>query len=154
MVMMAEPLFRAIQAAKSKLGSETPVYFLSPQGPVLNQHTVRELAEIDKMILICGRYEGVDQRLIDRCVDRQISIGQYIVSGGELPALILIDAITRLLPGVLNDPESATLESFSNENDLDYPVYTAPRVWQEVPVPAVLLSGNHQKIKAWRGQKH
>lgn len=154
MVMMAEPLFRAIQAAKSELGFETPVYFLSPQGPVLTQSKVRELSQTSKMILICGRYEGVDQRLIDHSVDHQISIGQYIVSGGELPALILIDAITRLLPGVLNDPESATLESFSNENELDYPVYTVPRVWQEESVPAVLLSGNHQKIKAWRQQKH
>lgn len=150
MVMMAEPLYQAITAAKTQLGAATPVYFLSPQGPVLTQKKVREWAGTSSMILLCGRYEGVDQRLIDECVDAEISIGEYVVSGGEMPAMILIDAITRLLPGVLNDPESALQESFQAEGELDYPVYTAPRVWHEKSIPSVLLSGDHQKIKAWR----
>ena len=150
MVMMAEPLYQAIQAAKTKLGPAVPVYFLSPQGSVLTQKKVREWAGSSSMILLCGRYEGVDQRLIDECVDAEISIGEYVVSGGELPAMIVIDAITRLLPGVLNDPESALQESFETEGALDYPVYTAPRIWHEKPVPPVLLSGDHQKIKVSR----
>ena len=150
MVMMAEPLCQAITAAKSQLGTGAPVYFLSPQGEVLTQKKVQTLATVDKLILICGRYEGVDQRLIDECVDAELSIGQYVVSSGEMPAMIVIDAITRLLPGVLGDPESALQESFQNENELDYPVYTAPRIWHDQEVPAVLLSGDHKKIAAWR----
>ncbi len=153
MVMKAEPVFQAIQAAKAKLGATTPVFFLSPQGPVLTQKKVRTLSTTKKMILICGRYEGIDQRLIEECVDEELSIGQYVVSGGELPAMILIDAMARLLPGVVGDPYSVLQESFSNENELDYPVYTAPRVWHDRAVPEVLLSGDHQKIKLWRAPK-
>lgn len=150
MVMMAEPLYQAIAAAKAQAGVAVPVYFLSPKGPVLTQRKVREWSKTSSMILVCGRYEGIDQRLIDECVDAEISIGEYVVSGGEMPAMIVVDAITRLLPGVLNDPESALQESFETEGELDYPVYTAPRVWHDKPVPPVLLSGDHTKIKAWR----
>ena len=155
MVMMAEPLYQAIEAAKNALGHKTPVYFLSPQGPVLTQKKVRELSATSSMILLCGRYEGVDQRLIDAYVDAEISIGEYIVSGGELPAMILIDAIVRLLPEVLGHPLSAVEESFSNPEDLafDYPVFTEPRDWKGQAVPEVLLSGHHEKIKAWRKNK-
>ena len=153
MVMLAEPLYRAIQAAKAQLGEDTPVYLLSPKGPVFKQAKARELAATAKMILICGRYEGIDQRLIDECVDAEISIGEYIVSGGELPAMIVMDAIIRLLPGVLNDPESAIQESFQTEGELDYPVYTAPRFWHDQAVPEVLLSGDHKKIAALRKNK-
>lgn len=152
MVMMAEPLFRAISAAKERLGADTPVYFLSPQGEVLKQKKVQALSSQAKFILICGRYEGVDQRLIDECVDAEISIGEYVVSGGEMPAMILIDAIVRLLPGVLGDPESAIQESFQNEGEFDYPVYTAPRIWHEKEVPQVLLSGDHKKIDLFRNK--
>lgn len=152
MVMMAEPLFQAIMAAKRTLGEDTPVYFLSPQGEVLTQQRAEQFSKTQKFILICGRYEGVDQRLINECVDGQISIGEYVVSGGEMPAMILIDAVTRLLPGVLNDPESAKQESFQNEKELDYPVYTSPRNWHGQEVPEVLLSGDHKKIAIWRKQ--
>lgn len=150
MVMMPEPLYCAIVAAKKALGSDTPVYFLSPQGNVLTQKKAQALSMAGDFILICGRYEGIDQRLIDECVDEEISIGEYVVSGGELPAMILIDAITRLIPGVLGDPESAIQESFQNEGELDYPVYTAPKIWHEREVPRILLSGDHKKIAAFR----
>ncbi len=150
MVMMAEPLFQALQAAKAQLGYDTPVYLMSPQGALFNQKQAQSLAQNSKMIIICGRYEGIDQRFIDTYVNHEISIGQYIVSGGELPAMAVMDAMIRLLPGVLNDPESAVQESFSNGNEMDYPVYTAPRTWRNQAVPDVLLSGDHKKIAAWR----
>jgi len=153
MVMLAEPLYQALCAAKAQLGQSTPVYFLSPQGPVFSQKMATQLSKSKNMILICGRYEGVDQRFIDAYVDHEVSIGQYIVSGGELPAMVILDALIRLLPGVLGDPESALQESFQNEDELDYPVYAAPRSWQDHNVPEVLLSGNHKKIKAWRDQQ-
>lgn len=150
MVMMPEPLFQAVHAAKRELGENTPVYYLSPQADVLTQQKVQQMSTLEKFILVCGRYEGIDQRFIDQYVDAEISIGQYIVSGGEMPAMILIDAIARLLPGALGDPESALQESFQHGNELDYPVYTAPRLWQGHAVPAVLLEGDHQKIKNFR----
>ena len=150
MVMMAEPLYQAMTAAKETLGAGTPVYLLSPKGIVFSQKQARSLSQSTKIILVCGRYEGIDQRFIDECVDAELSIGEYVVSGGELPAMIVIDAITRLLPGVLNDPESAIQESFSTDNALDYPVYTAPRIWHDRETPAVLLSGDHKKIEDWK----
>jgi tRNA (guanine37-N1)-methyltransferase len=153
MVMMAEPLYQAIQAAKAALGKETPVFFLSPQGPCFTQKKAAEWATLPAMILLCGRYEGVDQRLIDICVDAEISIGEYIVSGGELPAMVIVDAVTRLLPGVLGHPLSAVEESFSEGDRLDYPVFTEPHTWQGHEVPEVLRSGHHEKIKAWRDAK-
>lgn len=151
MVMMAEPLYQAIQAAKKEVGQDTPVYFLSPQGAVLTQKRVLELSAASSMILLCGRYEGVDQRLIDACVDGEISIGEYVVSGGELPAMVLIDALVRHLPGVLGHPLSALEESFSDEGAaFDYPVFTQPKEWHSQFVPDVLFLGHHENIKKWR----
>ena len=153
MVMMADPLFQAIKAAKKQLGEKTPVYYLSPQGPVFSQQKAIEFAQTDKMILLCGRYEGIDQRLLDHHIDAEISLGNYVVSGGELPAMMVMDAIARLLPGVLGDPESAQQDSFMQEGVLDCPHYTRPENWQGFEVPKVLLSGHHKDIVKWRGEQ-
>jgi tRNA (guanine37-N1)-methyltransferase len=153
MVMMAAPLEAAIDAAvarQKQMGVEKPlVVLLSPQGERLVDARVRELAETPGIVLIAGRYEGVDERLIEARVDREISIGDYVTSGGELPAMVLMDAIVRLLPGALNDAGSADQDSFS-AGLLDWPHYTRPEEWKGNSVPAVLLSGNHSAIARWR----
>ncbi len=150
MVMQAEPLYQAIQAAKKALGEPVQVIYLSPQGKRFKQQKAADLGEGFPFILICGRYEGVDQRLLESVVDEEISLGDFVVSGGELPAMMLLDAVVRLLPGVLGDPDSALYESFQQGSELDYPVYTEPRIWRTLKVPEVLLSGHHEKIKLWR----
>ncbi|HQV40754.1 MAG: tRNA (guanosine(37)-N1)-methyltransferase TrmD [Moraxellaceae bacterium] len=152
MVMLIEPLRCAITAAKEAARAKglTPnVIYLSPQGRVLNQAGVQELATTEAMILLCGRYEGVDERLIQREVDAEWSIGDYVLSGGELPAMVLIDAMTRLLPGALGSEASAEEDSFS-DGLLDCPHYTRPEVYEADEVPAVLLSGDHAAIRKWR----
>lgn len=149
MVMMAEPLYQAIMQAKKLFGEDTPVIYLSPQGKVFKQKDAAELLALKKVILLCGRYEGVDQRLLDECVDVEISLGDFVVSGGELPAMMMVDAMTRLIPGVLNDEESALLETHQGEF-VDYPNYTMPREWHGISVPEVLLSGDHKAIGKWR----
>ncbi len=148
MVMLAEPLWQAIQAAKNH-APQAPVIYLSPQGKPLTQSVLQELATLPELILLSGRYEGVDQRLIDQAVDREVSIGDYVLSGGELPAMVLVDGITRLLPGVLGHKLSAIQDSFS-DGLLDCPHYTRPEIWRGKAVPEVLLSGHHAKIAAWR----
>ncbi|NCX93469.1 MAG: tRNA (guanosine(37)-N1)-methyltransferase TrmD [Gammaproteobacteria bacterium] len=150
MLMMAEPLARAIDAAKAKLGESTPVVYLSPAGSIFKQADTQFFLQQSAWILLCGRYEGVDQRLIDHYVDYEISIGEYVLSGGELPAMVIIDAVARHIPGVLGHAESAEQESYMNENVLDHPHYTRPEVWRGESVPEVLLSGDHQKIALWR----
>jgi tRNA (guanine37-N1)-methyltransferase len=152
MVMMAEPLAQAIDAAKAKLGADTKVCYLSPQGKVLNQAKVKDIVNQGKLILLCGRYEGVDERLIQSYVDEELSVGDYVLSGGELPAMILIDAVTRLIPGALGHADSAAQDSFS-EGLLDYPHYTRPEDWRGEKVPEVLLSGHHEAILKWRMQQ-
>jgi tRNA (guanine37-N1)-methyltransferase len=153
MVMMAEPLARclaAIRSERARAGDPSlPVIHLSPQGRRLDQAHVRTLAQTAGAILLCGRYEAIDQRFLDAEVDTEISIGDFVVSGGELPALLVVDAVLRLLPGTLNDPDSATAESFSGRL-LDHPHYTRPEVFAGLPVPSVLLSGNHAEIARWR----
>ncbi len=153
MVMMAEPLELAIQKAadaqRSAVGQRGHVIYLSPQGRPLKHARVQALAEIPALTLLCGRYEGVDQRLIDKCVDEEISLGDFVLSGGELPAMVLLDAIVRLLPGALNDQNSAEQDSFA-DGLLDCPHYTRPEVYCEQTVPTVLLSGNHDHIRKWR----
>jgi tRNA (guanine37-N1)-methyltransferase len=151
MVMKVEPLQAAIEDAK-QAAPESRVAYLSPQGKELNQSAVRELAQRDGMILIAGRYEGIDERVIDRYVDEEWSIGDYVLSGGELPALVLMDAVLRLLPGVLGDADSAEQDSFS-EGVLDCPHYTRPELFADMPVPEVLKSGNHEAIRRWRLQQ-
>jgi len=148
MVMKSEPLSLAIQDAK-RLVPDSRVIYMSPQGKKIDQQAIETLSQVSGLIILAGRYEGVDERLIDDCVDEEWSIGDYVLSGGELPALVLMDAIIRLLPGVLNTPESAEQDSFST-GLLDHPHYTRPEVVLGTKVPNVLLSGDHAKIRLWR----
>lgn len=149
MVMMAAPLEKAIAAAKAARGGGGKVIYFSPQGRTLTHHRVCELAATEGAILLCGRYEGVDERLIGRCVDEEISLGDFVLSGGELAAMALIDACVRQLPGALNDDASAVEESFV-AGLLDCPHYTRPEVYEGIAVPDVLLSGHHENIRRWR----
>jgi tRNA (guanine37-N1)-methyltransferase len=156
MVMMAAPLEAAITAAKARqqhAGIPTSrTIYLSPQGAPLNHRKAKQLADEPGLVLLCGRYEAVDQRLINRCVDEEISLGDFVLSGGELPAMALMDAVIRLLPGVLNDDASAVEDSFVN-GLLDCPHYTRPEVYEGEPVPAVLLGGHHAEIAKWRREQ-
>ncbi len=156
MVMLAQPLDDAINAAREKqarLGiNQSQVIYVSPQGKLLNHKLVMQLSKQPGLILLCGRYEGVDERLLASQVDLEISIGDYVISGGELAAMIIIDSIVRLLPGVLGDPESANQDSFS-DNLLDFPHFTRPEVYRGKSVPKVLMSGNHANIDRWRLQQ-
>jgi len=155
MVMMAEPLEKALNAARQRQKSsgvsvkQTKVVHLSPQGRLLNHRLVMELAGLQGLVLLAGRYEGVDERLIARAVDEEISIGDYVLSGGELAAMVLMDAVVRQLPGVLGDAESASQDSFVN-GLLDCQHYTRPEVYEGAAVPQALLSGNHAEIARWR----
>ncbi len=155
MLMRAEPLERALNAVRQDLASEhlTPwVVHFSPRGRPLTQQRVMELKERRALVLLCGRYEGIDERLLVRRVDEEISLGDFVLSGGELPALALMDAIIRQLPGALNDAESALQDSFS-DGLLDCPHYTRPEVWQDMAVPEVLTRGNHAAIAKWRREE-
>lgn len=156
MVMLAQPLDAAIGAARARqavLGLPVPkVVYLSPQGKTLNHRHVMDLTRQAGLILLCGRYEAVDQRLLDTCVDEEISLGDFVLSGGELPAMALMDAIIRQLPGVLHDDASAIEDSFVN-GLLDCPHYTRPERYHDMVVPPVLLGGNHADIQKWRRQQ-
>jgi len=156
MVMLAKPLEAAINAAKTRqvdeMLSPPRVVYLSPQGRALTHQHVMELAGEPGLVLLCGRYEAVDQRVLDRCVDEEISLGDFVLSGGELPAMALMDAIIRQLPGVLNDDASAIEDSFVN-GLLDCPHYTRPEVYEGLTVPPVLLGGHHAEIEKWRREK-
>ncbi|MEW6513948.1 MAG: tRNA (guanosine(37)-N1)-methyltransferase TrmD [Pseudomonadota bacterium] len=149
MVMQARPLEAAIGAAKEARGGEGKVIYLSPQGRPLGHLKVKELAAGTGAILLCGRYEGIDERVIERCVDEEVSLGDFVLSGGEIAALALIDACVRQLPGALNDEASAVEDSFV-AGLLDCPHYTRPEVYEELAVPDVLLSGHHENIRRWR----
>lgn len=150
MVMLAEPLEKAIRAAQTRM-PEVParVIHLSPQGAKLDHRKVIELTRLPRIVLLCGRYEAVDERLIRRCVDEELSLGDFVLSGGELAAMAVIDAVVRQLPGVLNDAQSAMQDSFVN-GLLDCPHYTRPEVYEGEAVPPVLLSGHHADIERWR----
>ncbi|WP_044104767.1 tRNA (guanosine(37)-N1)-methyltransferase TrmD [secondary endosymbiont of Ctenarytaina eucalypti] len=152
MLMMFQPLQDAIHAAKNKAGKETKVIYLSPQGRKLDQKGVSELASNLKMILVCGRYEGIDERLISTEIDEEWSIGDYVLTGGELAAMALIDSVSRLIPGVLGHHASAAGDSFA-DGLLDWPHYTRPQALDGMNVPPVLLSGNHTAIRRWRLQQ-
>lgn len=156
MVMLAEPLeltVKAAKAAQQAAGIARPkVIYLSPQGRCLNHALVMELASEPGLIFLAGRYEGVDERLLQREVDEELSIGDYVLSGGELAAMVVIDALVRQLPGALGDADSAVEDSFVN-GLLDYPHYTRPEVYAGLPVPPVLLSGHHEEIRKWRLQQ-
>ena len=149
MVMMVEPLRKAISAARDWIQGEPLVVYLSPQGKVLQQTAVNQFATHQSLILIAGRYEGIDERLIELEVDQEWSIGDYVLSGGELPAMVFMDALIRQLPGALGHKDSASQDSFA-EGILDCPHYTRPDKYEGLDVPEVLLSGNHEKIRQWR----
>ena len=153
MVMLAEPLYATLQAARAARAEAglpaAPVLLFSPTGRVLDQARVRQLAASSGALLVCGRYEGVDQRFIDLHVDEEVSLGDFVLSGGEIPAMTLIDAVARLQPGVLGDELSAQQDSFS-DGLLDCPHYTRPPRFQDQPVPEVLMGGDHARIARWR----
>ena len=148
MVMKADVVYDAYEHIKDE---KAKVIFLSPQGKTLNQNKVKELATEEHIILLCGHYEGIDQRVIDEIVDEEISIGDYVLTGGELPAMVLIDSVSRYVEGVLSK-DSIKEESFTN-NLLEYPQYTRPEIFHGIKVPEVLLSGHHENIKKWREEQ-
>lgn len=152
MLLAAEPLARGIDALAEHLGFLPHILYMSPRGPVLTQEKARRLAQLPGLLLLCGHYEGADQRLLDEYQAEEISIGDYVLTGGELPAAILTDAVSRMLPSVLSDQACFTEEShFSGL--LEYPQYTRPEVWRGRPVPPVLLSGHHGNIAKWRREE-
>jgi tRNA (guanine37-N1)-methyltransferase len=152
MVLKPEPLFRCLDAIEDAHGTPDDVIFLTPDGETLTQPIANRLSMHDHLVLLAGHYKGIDQRVRDARVTREISIGDYVLSGGELPALVLVDAVVRLLPGVLGDASSALTDSFQ-DGLLDAPVYTRPASYRGHDVPEVLLSGNHPRIAAWRDEK-
>ena len=152
MVMRVDVLDRALQFVQEQDGPPGLVVYLSPQGEVLNDRIVRELARNERLVLVCGRYEGVDERFVEHCVDREISIGDYILTGGELPAMVLIDAVARHIPGALGDEVSPEEESFVG-GLLEHPQYTRPAEYRAWEVPEVLLSGHHANIEKWKKEQ-
>lgn len=149
MVMQADPIYRCYEAVQAEAGTQPHRIYLSPKGSVLTQQRALELAAMPHLFLLCGHYEGVDQRILDTIIDEEISIGDYVLTGGELPAMVLIDTVARMLPGVL--PESLCFEDESHFNGLlEYPQYTRPAVWHDREVPPVLLTGHHKNIAEWR----
>ena len=162
MILMIEPIYHALRELKTKnLKLKTKVILLDPRGEVFNQKIAHRLSKQQHLIFICGHYEGVDERIRQHLADEVISIGDYVLTGGELPAMVVVDAVVRLLAGVLEKPEATKFESFSNlkigklkiENLLEYPQYTRPENFKGWRVPKILLSGNHQKIAEWRAKK-
>lgn len=157
MVMKPEPVFEAVAAVKNRLAGEMPgieprVVLLTPQGRLFSQQVARELSECPWVVLICGHYEGIDERVCEHLVDDEISIGDYVLSGGEIAAMVVVDAVVRLVPGVLGSGVSL-LEESHTEGLLEYPQYTRPPVYREWPVPEILLSGNHGEIARWRREQ-
>lgn len=157
MVMLAEPLERALAALRADRGAPAPLVHFTPTGRPITQALVREIAAGDGAVLLCGRYEGIDQRFLDRHVDVELSLGDFVLSGGELPALALLDAVARLQPGVLNDAASHEQDSFEGDGLLDCPHYSRPERWgdgdESAVVPPVLLSGHHAQIARWRRER-
>lgn len=149
MVMQAEPVYQCYESICRSIGNSRPrVVFMTPQGRTFNQQMAEELSRKEDLILLCGHYEGIDERVLEKIVTDNVSIGDYVLTGGELPALVVMDTISRLVPGVLNNGMSAVKESFS-DNLLEYPQYTRPEEWMGEKVPPVLLSGHHKNIAAW-----
>lgn len=163
MLMQAEPVYLAWEAVEGKIqvrrslpavpsGKRTRVVYLSPQGDVFNQKMAEEFAQEEELILLCGHYEGIDERVLEEVVTDYVSIGDYVLTGGELPAMVMVDAISRLVPGVLHNDVSAEFESFQ-DNLLEYPQYSRPEEWHGKKVPPVLLSGHHANIEKWRREQ-
>ena len=152
MLMMAQPIYDCYMHVCKETGAKPYLIYMSPQGKVLTQEKVKELAKMDNIAILCGHYEGVDERVIESIVDEEISIGDYVLTGGELPALVLSDSVARMLPGVLANDEAMEKESHYS-GLLEYPQYTKPAVWNDMPVPEVLLSGHHANIEKWRNEQ-
>lgn len=152
MVMTAQPIDSCFKAVCEQAGARPHLIYMSPEGAVLTQQKARELAQMPNIAILCGHYEGIDQRVIDELVDEEISIGDYVLTGGELPALVLLDSVARMLDGVLSSSECYEEESHYS-GLLEYPQYTRPPIWNGRQVPEVLLSGDHKKIKQWRREK-
>lgn len=152
MLMMAQPIYDCYMHVCEETGAKPYLIYMSPQGKVLTQEKVKELAKMDNIAILCGHYEGVDERVIESIVDEEISIGDYVLTGGELPALVLSDSVARMLPGVLANDEAMEKESHYS-GLLEYPQYTKPAVWNDMPVPEVLLSGHHANIEKWRNEQ-
>ena len=152
MVMQAEPVYRCYEAVKEKIGRDVRVIYLTPQGRVFNQKMAEEFAAEEDLIFLCGHYEGIDERVLEEIVTDPVSIGDYVLTGGELPSLVMMDAISRLVPGVLGNDMSAVGESFA-DSLLEYPQYSRPAVWRDKEVPEVLLSGHHANVDAWRREQ-
>jgi tRNA (guanine37-N1)-methyltransferase len=152
MLMLAEPIAACFEAICEAIGCRPRFIYMSPKGQLLNHDKIKQMAKFDNLAILCGRYEGVDERVLEVFIDEQISIGDYVVTGGEIPAIILADAISRLIPGVLSDEECFNEESHFNKL-LEYPQYTKPAVWRGNSVPEVLLSGHHANIAEWKQQQ-
>lgn len=152
MVMQAEPVFLAYEAVCEERQSRPRVIYLTPQGDIFNQNMAEQLAKEEELIFLCGHYEGIDERVLEEIVTDNVSIGDYVLTGGELPAMVMMDAISRLVPGVLNNEQSAMFESFQ-DNLLEYPQYSRPALWHNRKVPEVLLSGHHANIEKWRREQ-
>lgn len=152
MLMQAEPVYLAYELIQKKLGYRPRVVYLTPQGEVFHQTMAKELAKEKDLVFLCGHYEGIDERVLDEIVTDYVSIGDYVLTGGELPAMVMMDSISRMVPGVLSNQESGETESFA-ENLLEYPQYSRPEEWHGQKVPPVLLSGHHANIEAWRREQ-
>ena len=152
MVMQAQPIYDAYLYAIQAIGHQAPCIYLTPQGNTFSQKMAEEFAVEDDLIFLCGHYEGIDERVIEEIVTHEVSIGDYVLTGGELPALVMMDAISRLIPGVLHNQDSAVTESFG-DGLLEYPQYSRPSIWHSREVPPVLLSGNHAIVDDWRFQQ-
>lgn len=152
MVMAAQPIYDCFQSLCGELGCRPHLIYLTPQGRTLTQERIKQLSKLDNIALLCGHYEGIDERVIEALEPEEISVGDYVLTGGELPALIVADAVSRMLPGVLSDDECFQEESHYNSL-LEYPQYTHPAEWQGRQVPEILLSGNHAKVDKWRREQ-
>ncbi len=152
MLMQAEPVYECYHALDERIGKRPRVIFLSPQGETFHQEMAEELAQEEELVFLCGHYEGIDERVLEEIVTDYVSIGDYVLTGGELPAMIMVDAISRLVPGVLHNDVSAEFESFQ-DHLLEYPQYSRPEIWRGKRVPEVLLSGHHANIEKWRRQQ-
>ena len=152
MLMQAEPVYQCYKALEDRIGKRPRVVYLSPQGQTFNQKMAEEFAEEEELVFMCGHYEGIDERVLEEIVTDYVSIGDYVLTGGELPSMIMVDAISRLVPGVLHNDVSAEFESFQ-DNLLEYPQYSRPETWHDKKVPEVLMSGHHANIEKWRREQ-
>lgn len=152
MLMQAEPVYQCCRALEERIGKKPRVVYLSPQGKTFHQEMAEEFAKEEELVFLCGHYEGIDERVLEEIVTDYVSIGDYVLTGGELPAMIMVDAISRLVPGVLHNDVSAEFESFQ-DHLLEYPQYSRPEVWHDKRVPEVLMSGHHANIEKWRREQ-